>query len=86
VEHRLQCAGGNINLFSAEAIEKIWQEAHGVPRVMNTLFDLALVYGFSCSKEFVDGDVADEVLADRSRMGLKAAPEPLISDQPTGSG
>lgn len=85
VEHRLQCAGGNINLFSTEAIEKIWQEAHGVPRVMNTLLDLALVYGFSCSKEFVDGDVADEVLADRSRMGLKPAPEPLISDQPAGS-
>lgn len=84
VEHRLHCAGGDKDLFSPEAIEKIWREAHGVPRVMNTLCDLALVYGFSAGKKFIDGTVADEVLADRSRMGLQAAPEPLIPDRPTG--
>ncbi|MBS93282.1 MAG: general secretion pathway protein [Chromatiales bacterium] len=85
VEHRLYCVGGDKNLFSSEAIEKIWQEAHGVPRVINTLCDLALVYGFSASKEFIDGAVADEVLVDRSRMGLQVAPEPLIPDQPPRS-
>ena len=85
VEHRLYCVGGDKNLFSSEAIEKIWQEAHGEPRVINTLCDLALVYGFSASKEFIDGAVADEVLVDRSRMGLQVAPEPLIPDQPPRS-
>ncbi|MDP6435848.1 MAG: AAA family ATPase [Gammaproteobacteria bacterium] len=85
VEHRLHCAGGDKNLFSAEAIEKIWQGAHGVPRVMNTLCDLALVYAFSSKQNFIDSAVVDEVLEDRSRMGLQAAPEPLVPDQPPGS-
>ena len=62
--------------FRTDAIDKIWQEARGVPRLINTLCDLSLVYGFSASSSTIDCDVVDEVLADRSNMGLEAALEP----------
>jgi general secretion pathway protein A len=76
VVHRLETAGGAPDLFSKDAIRKIWQEAHGVPRLINTLCDLSLVYGFSSSSSTIDCDVVDEVLADRKKMGLEAAMEP----------
>ena len=76
VAHRLETAGGAPGLFSTDAIHRIWQEAHGVPRLINTLCDLSLVYGFSSSSSTIDCDVVDEVLADRKKMGLEPAMEP----------
>ena len=76
VAHRLSVAGGDPNLFTADAVQMIWTEAKGVPRVMNTLCDLSLVYGFSASRDSIDGDIVGEVLEDRSKMGLQAASEP----------
>jgi general secretion pathway protein A len=76
ITHRLETAGGTPGLFSKDAISKIWHEAHGVPRLINTLCDLSLVYGFSSSSSTIDCDIVDEVLADRKKMGLEAALEP----------
>jgi hypothetical protein len=80
VKHRLSCVGGDQELFTPEAVETIWRGAKGVPRVMNTICDLALVYGFSSGVEKIDAAVATEVLADRRRMGIRVAPEPDISN------
>lgn len=80
ISHRMQVAGGNENLFDSEAVELIWESAHGVPRIINTICDLALVYGFSSSAEQITMEIAQEVIDDRSRMGLKAASEPVPSN------
>jgi len=76
----MQVAGGNENLFDSEAVELIWESAHGVPRIINTICDLSLVYGFSSSAEQITMEIAQEVIDDRSRMGLKAASEPVTSN------
>jgi topoisomerase IA-like protein len=47
-----------------------------VPRVINTLCDLALVYGFSGSCEAIDKQLVLDVLQDRQKMGLQPAAEP----------
>ncbi len=80
ISHRMQVAGGNENLFDSEAVELIWESAHGVPRIINTICDLSLVYGFSSSAEQITMEIAQEVIDDRSRMGLKAASEPVPSN------
>ena len=80
ISHRMQIAGGNENLFDSEAVELIWESAHGVPRIINTICDLSLVYGFSSSAERITMEIAQEVIDDRSRMGLKAAGEPVPSN------
>ena len=82
VSHRIESVGGRPDLFTPGAVELIWQSARGIPRVMNTLCDLALVYGFSSSVQTIDEAVAGEVLADRSRMGIKVAAEPEINPAP----
>ena len=70
--HRLKVAGARRDLFTAHAIRLLIAASKGVPRVVNTLCDLALVYGFSESKERVDIEIARSVLKDRQRMGLGA--------------
>jgi len=84
VKHRITSAGGSAELFAPEAVEAIWKAAKGIPRIMNTLCDLSLVYGFSSSAQRIDGDVVAEVLADRQRMGIRVADEPEIARQPPG--
>jgi general secretion pathway protein A len=80
ISHRMQVAGGDESLFDSEAVELIWESAHGVPRIINTLCDLSLVYGFSSSAEQITMEIAQEVIDDRSRMGLRAASEPVPSN------
>jgi len=79
VRHRIACVGGDPDLFAASAVEIIWEHAHGLPRVMNTLCDLALVYGFSSGLKHIDEAVVHEVIADRNRMSLQSAPAPADS-------
>jgi len=81
VSHRLTAVGGDPQLFTPGAVEEIWKCANGIPRVMNTLCDLSLVYGFSSAVSRIDDAVVSEVLADRSRMGIRVAPEPVLSSQ-----
>ena len=77
VEHRLDVAGGDPHLISSEAIERIWMVANGVPRVINTLCDLSLVYGFSAAAKTIDLDIANEVISDRDKMGLGTTGETM---------
>ena len=84
VAHRISVVGGNPELFAPDAIKMIWTEAKGVPRIMNTLCDLSLVYGFSAGKSEIDAETVIEVLGDRSKMGLQPAPEPTQVDSGLG--
>lgn len=76
VSHRLEVAGGDPELFEPGAIEIIWKEAKGIPRLINTFCDLSLVYGFSAAQKRITADLAREVIADRKNMGLEASEEP----------
>lgn len=51
VRHRLTKAGGNAELFTDKACDVIFCLSGGVPRLINTLCDYALVYGFARSLE-----------------------------------
>lgn len=52
------------------AVRLIAAASDGIPRLVNTLCDLALVYGFSEEKEKIDVPTIRSVLRDRIRMGL----------------
>jgi general secretion pathway protein A len=72
VAHRLQVAGGSPDLFAVDAVEAIWRAARGIPRVVNTLCDLALVYGYSASEKIVGLSLINEVLRDRAKISLSS--------------
>jgi type II secretory pathway predicted ATPase ExeA len=70
VAHRLTVAGGNPDIFSAQAVRLIAAASDGIPRLVNTLCDLSLVYGFSEGLERIEAPTIRAVLRDRIRMGL----------------
>jgi type II secretory pathway predicted ATPase ExeA len=70
VAHRLTVAGGKPEIFSPAAVRLIAAASDGIPRLINTLCDLSLVYGFSEDQATIDAPTIRAVLRDRIRMGL----------------
>ncbi len=72
IVHRVTLTGGSADLFEPEAIRLIAAASDGIPRLVNTFCDLALVYAFSEEKKTVGAVEVRAVLEDRRRMGLPA--------------
>jgi general secretion pathway protein A len=67
VHHRLSVAGGDPSMFQPEAVAFIHARAGGIPRLMNQLCDLALVYAFAEQQRSIDMQLVRLVLQERSR-------------------
>lgn len=70
IKHRLKTAGGDPELFSDAACRAVWSYSKGIPRIINTLCDTALVYGFAEQKKKVDIQLVSEIIADRNASGF----------------
>ena len=70
VGHRLQVAGGSAGLFTSDAIERVHECAGGVPRLVNTLCDTALVYGYAGQNPTIGLPIVEQVIHDRMSGGL----------------
>lgn len=72
IEHRLSVAGHQdpSKLFSDEAVEMIHEASAGVPRVMNILCNLALIYAFADESKTIGATAIKEVIKDRMESGL----------------
>lgn len=64
IQHRLQHAGGTGDEFSFSAIKTIHEETGGVPRLINKICDLALVYAAADNRQQVGINVVRELVAD----------------------
>jgi type II secretory pathway predicted ATPase ExeA len=69
IRHRLTVAGGDSSLFQAEAISFIHGHTAGVPRLINQLCDLTLVYAFAEHHRSISVDLLQHVLQDRKQRG-----------------
>jgi type II secretory pathway predicted ATPase ExeA len=70
IDYRLRIAGATERIFSPSAKAMIAEASGGVPRLINSISDLALVYGYSARRELIDVRVVRNVLEDRREMGL----------------
>lgn len=70
IEHRLRIAGGAGEIFELAARDAVWYHSRGVPRVMNTICDLALVYAFAEGDTRVTRELVEEVARDRRHNGF----------------
>jgi len=70
IQHRLKTVGGHPDLISDLARKAIWYHSRGIPRVINTLCDIALVYGFAEQKKQVDIQLINHVIKDRKDNGF----------------
>ena len=76
VRHRLQVAGREAPLFTDEALALIAQSTRGIPRSINILCDMVLVYGFGGDVQTIGADLVNEVLADRRDFGVLESAAP----------
>ncbi len=64
IAHRLRLAGGTGEEFSGEASALVYRMTRGVPRLVNQLCDLAMLYAWSDNETEVSRDVVQRVLDD----------------------
>ncbi|MEZ5830885.1 MAG: AAA family ATPase [Dongiaceae bacterium] len=77
IRHRLVVAGAKRPIFSDTAIGAVQYYSGGVPRVINSICDMALVYGLADNKTDIDLDVVLRVIGDRQASGVS----PFVHDE-----
>lgn len=82
IQHRLRVAGGDSGLFDAAACQLIYQRSRGIPRLINSLCDTALEYGFEEKRERIDGALVAELLNDSVNELLLALEAPPSEPEP----
>jgi len=79
IRHRLKVAGAenldvfggkNPDIFDGGAISAIASHSHGIPRIINTLCDTALVYGFADELKIIDKKAIEHVIKAREAGGI----------------
>lgn len=69
IKHRLLVAGRWQPLFTSKACKVIAEAAKGVPRSINIICEMALVYGMAQEADPIDDNVVQSVLSDRADYG-----------------
>jgi type II secretory pathway predicted ATPase ExeA len=64
IKHRLHIAGSEKALFAAEALRTVHLYSKGIPRLINTICDNALLEGYLTKRARIDRDIVEEVAAD----------------------
>jgi len=63
IRYRLSVAGAqNPNIFSQQAVKVIHVHSQGIPRLINSLCEASLVYGFADEKRIIDEKLVKEVI------------------------
>jgi general secretion pathway protein A len=70
VDCRLKVAGREKPLFTEAAKQRIAEVSGGIPRSINILCEMALIYGFAGEVEVIDVGLVEDVIKDRSTYGL----------------
>ena len=63
IKHRLAIAGGASELFSEDAIKRIFDASEGVPRAINNLCELALLKAELAGLDSIDGKLVKQVIS-----------------------
>ena len=62
IQHRLRAVGGRGDEFTIAACKMVYEQTGGVPRLVNQLCDIAMVYTWSCEERNVTEDILQDVL------------------------
>lgn len=68
IKHRLSIAGGEQTLFLDGALREIYMYSKGIPRLINTICDNALLEGYLLKTKTIDASIINTVAID---LGLK---------------
>lgn len=66
IKHRIQQAKGEqVDLFDYRAVELIYKNSKGIPRLINTLCDACLVYAYADEEKRIRAEIVEQVIRDR---------------------
>jgi general secretion pathway protein A len=83
IEHRVKVAGSDRPLFTEMAMGAIQYFSGGIPRLVNSICDMALVYGFADEKPVIGEDLVFRVVSDRQLSGIAPFAQSVPVDDPT---
>jgi general secretion pathway protein A len=73
IENRLQKAGWKgPSIFSAKALERIFEYSQGIPRLINIVCDNSLISGYAADRQIIEKKTIQEVID--SREGPRSGP------------
>lgn len=70
INHRLSVSGASADVIEDEAKVALAKAGKGIPRMINNLADMALVYAFGEGKPSVDLNTVNDVLNDKIESGI----------------
>jgi len=70
IKHRLVVAGGHGDIIDKYAIAAIFYHSGGIPRLINTLSDFALVFGFSEGLKQINLNIMLDVIKGKQEGGI----------------
>ena len=70
IRHRITVAGGDEDLFAPTAYATVYYHSGGIPRVINTICDMALVYGYADESPRIRKEIILDAIRDRKVGGL----------------
>ena len=71
IHYRLKVAGCNEKIFQPSACAALYYYSGGIPRLINNLGDLALVFAFAADKTTINWKVIVDVISERTTGGIK---------------
>ena len=77
IHHRLTRAGGSADIFCDEACRTVHRCSDGIPRLINGICDICLVYGYSDNSLVITPELVREVVEDQRNGHIRTPPEQL---------
>lgn len=71
IHYRLKVAGSKDIIFHPSACAALYYYSGGIPRLINNLGDLALVFAFAADKKKINWKVIVDVVSERTTGGIK---------------
>ena len=86
IAFRLEKAGGALEVFEDDTFELIYQGSGGIPRIINSICETALVYGYAESLKRINLEILSQVIADKEGLGLMPNEQIVDTESVTGPG
>lgn len=82
IDHRVEVAGGNSSkIFTDNALDSIALHTQGIPRLINILCDMALVFGFGDGLQSIEKKTIEQAVASREAGGIFGRSAPQEEEQ-----
>lgn len=82
IQHRMKVAGATYEVFQSRACALIYRNTQGIPRLVNQLCDLSLVYAFTNDQPTVTEATVQQVLDDGVFFAARPSGTPVLVLQP----